>query len=71
MNALIASLESLSRDVARVNTTIEKMGAEMHTISGSIERVESQWSSKPSTPQKNVSIKCHISSQLLLTRPRS
>ena len=51
MNALVASLESLSRDVARVNATVEKLGVEVASISGRMERVESQRSSRPSTPQ--------------------
>ncbi|KAF3674051.1 Glycine-rich RNA-binding protein [Capsicum annuum] len=51
MNALVASLESLSRDVARVNVMVEKLGVEVASISGRMERVESQRSSRHSLPK--------------------
>ena len=51
LNSLMANLESLSRDVARVNAGLDKLGVEVASISGWIERVEIQRSSRPSTPQ--------------------
>lgn len=45
MTALIASLDALSWNVARVNAIVEKMGVEIASISGCVERVENQGSS--------------------------
>ncbi|PHT27901.1 23.2 kDa heat shock protein [Capsicum baccatum] len=50
LNALVDNLESLSRDVARVNAGLDKLGVELASIRGRMERVESQYRSRPSTP---------------------
>ncbi|PHU18464.1 hypothetical protein BC332_14159 [Capsicum chinense] len=54
LNALVANHESLSLDVARVNAGLDKLGVEVASISGRMERVEIQQSYRPSTP-KNTS----------------
>ncbi|PHT49045.1 hypothetical protein CQW23_13253 [Capsicum baccatum] len=55
LNALVANHESLSLDVARVNAGLDKLGVEVASISGRMERVEIQQIYRPSTP-KNTSL---------------
>jgi len=47
INVLVANLEAMSRDVARVSATVEKLGLEVISITGSMDKVESQWIHDP------------------------
>ncbi|KAF3674737.1 Membrane-bound transcription factor site-1 protease [Capsicum annuum] len=50
INLILARLETMSRDVAWLNVGLEKLDTDVASISGRLERVESQ-RSLPSTPQ--------------------
>ena len=52
INLILARLETMSRDVARLNVGLEKLDTDVASMSGRLERVESQ-RSRPSTPQNN------------------
>ncbi|PHU28535.1 hypothetical protein BC332_00628 [Capsicum chinense] len=53
INLILARLETMSRDMARLNVGLEKLDTDVASMSGRIEHVESQ-RSRPSTP-RNIS----------------
>ena len=52
INFILAYLEVMSRDVARLNVGLEKLDTDVASMSERLERVESQ-RIRPSTPQNN------------------
>lgn len=52
INVLLASLETLFRGVARMKANIKKLGSDVASTSERLERVETQRSSQPHTPQR-------------------
>ena len=51
MDTIFAQLDAISREIAKVNVGLEKLGSDISTILGRVDRVESRRNSHVSTPK--------------------